>query len=57
MGRTTIEGWMCGKKGWIYDVDSKGEIISKNLHEIPNDMELGKQIRRVLNQENNLKDE
>ena len=39
LGRTTIEGWMCGKKGWIYDVDSRGEIISKNLHEIPNDVE------------------
>jgi glycosyltransferase involved in cell wall biosynthesis len=38
LGRTTIEGWLCGKKGWIYDVDSKGHIISKTLHEIPEDI-------------------
>lgn len=31
--------------------------ITLLVQEIPNDMELGKQIRRVLNQENNLKDE
>ena len=31
--------------------------ITLLAQEIPNDMELGKQIRRVLNQENNLKDE
>ena len=39
LGRTTIEGWMCGKKGWIYDVDSYGKILSKKLHDIPNDMD------------------
>lgn len=39
LGRTTIEGWLCGKKGWIYDVDSSGTIKSKALHEIPNDID------------------
>ena len=39
LGRTTIEGWMCGKKGWIYDVDSSGNILSKNLHDIPEDID------------------
>lgn len=39
LGRTTIEGWMCGKKGWIYDVDNAGNILSKTLHDIPSDIE------------------
>lgn len=39
LGRTTIEGWLCGKKGWIYDVDSSGEIISKTLHDVPSDID------------------
>jgi glycosyltransferase involved in cell wall biosynthesis len=38
LGRTTIEGWLCGKSGWIYDVDSFGNILNKNLHEIPSDV-------------------
>ena len=39
LGRTTIEGWMCGKAGWIYDVDSTGVILSKALHEVPTDID------------------
>lgn len=39
LGRTTIEGWMCGKSGWIYNIDSTGKILSKKLHEVPNDIE------------------
>lgn len=31
LGRSTIEGWLCGKPGWIYDVDNRGQIISKEL--------------------------
>jgi hypothetical protein len=38
LGRTTIEGWMCGKSGWIYDVDSSGVIISKTLNSPPEDI-------------------
>lgn len=33
LGRTTIEGWMCGKPGWIYTVDKYGNIQNKELHE------------------------
>ena len=39
LGRTTIEGWLCGKGGWIYDVDNQGNIKSKTFHEVPNDIE------------------
>lgn len=39
LGRTTIEGWLCGKKGWIYDVDEFGNIKSKKLHDVPADVE------------------
>jgi len=39
LGRTTIEGWMCDKGGWIYDVDSNGNIINKTFHEVPNDLD------------------
>ena len=39
LGRTTIEGWMCGKDGWIYDVDNMGGIISKSLHKVPDDID------------------
>jgi len=38
LGRTTIEGWACGKPGWIYDVDSDGNILNKTRHDIPNDL-------------------
>jgi glycosyltransferase involved in cell wall biosynthesis len=38
LGRTTIEGWMCGKAGWIYDVDSSGNILSQKLHPVPADI-------------------
>ena len=39
LGRTTIEGWLCGKKGWIYNIDNSGNIISKELHDIPTDID------------------
>jgi len=39
LGRTTIEGWLCDKSGWIYDVDSTGKILSKTLHNPPSDLE------------------
>jgi hypothetical protein len=39
LGRTTIEGWMCGKSGWIYNIDNLGNIIDKKLHEPPLDVE------------------
>jgi glycosyltransferase involved in cell wall biosynthesis len=39
LGRTTIEGWMCNRSGWIYQVDSLGNIQSKKLYEVPNDLD------------------
>lgn len=39
MGRTTIEGWLCGKPGWIYEIDSGGHIINKDKHEVPSDVD------------------
>jgi len=39
LGRTTIEGWLCGKSGWIYDVNSKGDILNKKLHNPPDDLD------------------
>jgi glycosyltransferase involved in cell wall biosynthesis len=39
LGRTTIESWMSGKPSWIYNVDNLGNIIGKELHECPNDLE------------------
>ena len=38
-GRTTIEGFLCGKSGWIYTVDNQGNIISKELQDVPEDLE------------------
>lgn len=39
LGRTTIEGWMCGKSSWIYKVDSSGFILSKEKFNPPTDIE------------------
>jgi Glycosyltransferase Family 4 len=39
LGRTTIEGWACGKPGWIYDIDLGGRIKSRALHQPPAEME------------------
>lgn len=39
LGRTTIEGWMCGKPSWIYKVDSNGFILSKEKFNPPTDIE------------------
>ena len=39
LGRTTIEGWLCGKSGWIYNVDDRGNILDKKIHTPPNDLE------------------
>jgi hypothetical protein len=39
VGRSTIEGFLCGKRGWVYDVDNKGNILNKTLMEIPENLE------------------
>jgi glycosyltransferase involved in cell wall biosynthesis len=38
-GRTTIEGFLCGKPGWIYVVDNQGNIQNKTLQPVPTDLE------------------
>ena len=38
-GRTTIEGFLCGKPGWIYTVDKEGNILNKILQQVPADTE------------------
>jgi glycosyltransferase involved in cell wall biosynthesis len=38
LGRTTIEGWMCNKPGWIYNVESSGYILDKKLYTPPTDV-------------------
>ena len=38
LGRTTIEGWLCGKSGWIYNVNESGEILNKERFDIPKDV-------------------
>ena len=40
LGRTTIEGWMCGKGGWIYNVNDKGDILGKEFVLPPSESEL-----------------
>lgn len=39
LGRTAIEGWLCGKPSWIYKVDSNGFILSKEKFSPPTDLE------------------
>jgi len=39
LGRTTIEGWLCGKPAWIYDIDEVGNIKSKTLNQVPDDVD------------------
>jgi glycosyltransferase involved in cell wall biosynthesis len=38
LGRTTIEGWMCNKPGWIYNINESGEILNKERFDIPKDI-------------------
>jgi glycosyltransferase involved in cell wall biosynthesis len=39
LGRTTIEGWISGKPGWIYKVDDQGNILDIEYHEPPSDVD------------------
>jgi GT2 family glycosyltransferase len=40
LGRTTIEGYLCGKPGWIYTVTKDGYILDKEYTEVPEDMSI-----------------
>lgn len=54
LGRTTIESWMCGKPSWIYDIDKYGNINSKKLYSVPDNLDrfksdlVGKEIKEKL---------
>jgi glycosyltransferase involved in cell wall biosynthesis len=39
LGRSTIEGWLCGKPGWIFKVNSNGFILEKEKFDPPQDLE------------------
>ena len=39
LGRTTIEGWLCNRPGWIYDVNSSGLINDITFNEVPKDID------------------
>lgn len=55
LGRTTIEGWACGKPGWIYSIDLEGRIQKVDYLKPPADMSpfdsrlVALQIREVYN--------
>ena len=40
LGRSTIEGWLYAKPGWIYDVNNRGQIISKELFYPPENLNI-----------------
>lgn len=40
LGRTTIEGFLCGRPGWVYEVDKFGNILNKELKEVPEDLSI-----------------
>jgi hypothetical protein len=40
LGRTTIEGFLCGKPAIIYSVDKEGEILGHSYHEVPDDLSI-----------------
>ena len=42
LGRTTIEGYLCGKPGWIYYVDKEGNIKDKKLTDVPENLDIFK---------------
>jgi hypothetical protein len=57
MGRTTIEGWLCGKPGWIYTITNTGDILNKELKQVPSDVEKYKSkivAQQILNEYKNI---
>jgi len=47
LGRTTIEGFLCGKPAWIYMVDKAGTVVSHDFHEVPEDMSIFDNTRNI----------
>ena len=40
LGRTTIEGYLCGKPAWIYTVNKEGYVLDREYSEVPDDMSI-----------------
>lgn len=40
LGRTTIEGYLCGKPAWIYTVNKEGYVLDREYTEVPDDMSI-----------------
>jgi hypothetical protein len=40
LGRTTIEGWLCGKPGYIYQITPEGQMLSVDLVAVPENCDL-----------------
>ncbi|GAF76450.1 unnamed protein product, partial [marine sediment metagenome] len=38
LGRTTIEGWLCGKSAFVYDLNIFGKVTGVAIHEPPSDV-------------------
>lgn len=38
-GRSTIEGWLCGKDAIVYTVDKEGKILNKEFKQVPDDVD------------------
>ena len=48
LGRTTIEGFLCNKPGWVYIVDDKGVVISRDFMKVPEDMSIFDNDKNIL---------
>ncbi len=47
LGRTTIEGYLCGKPGWIYYVDKEGNIKDKEFTEVPENLNIFEKVYSI----------
>ena len=39
LGRSSIEGWISGRPGWIYDIETDGTVKNSKLCPVPDDIE------------------
>lgn len=40
LGRTTLEGYACGKPGYIYEINTHGDILNIDLTNVPKDVSI-----------------
>jgi hypothetical protein len=44
---------LCEKPGWIYNIDERGNIINKEKHKVPNNIEIYKSenvVKQIINE-------